>query len=313
MPQRLTATPSVRVMQWLYDGRTHHTKWTVPSQFCREDVDVMERHFLKLIGYRCWASPGSYLEHYAPFMQYVSRTNVCHARIQRTSIFPPRKPEESRIILPEPGSEIELALEFPEPKGECAANLPDLMYPESDSPLSSPMSMSDDEFDAIFSSDDELSSEDSPEAVTPPDAARHPDCQPAPASSQSDSTESDAHAEPAAHHQQPHSTGSRDSDQPYLLQTVGGVADAEMEARTRFYAADHGTVVYSCGSPQYVPPSPSNMHLHHYAPEPKHDQGRGWGRGRDERATQPGLQMQAWRSSSVSGNTTWGRLGLFAS
>ncbi|RPD74583.1 hypothetical protein L226DRAFT_571456 [Lentinus tigrinus ALCF2SS1-7] len=298
--ERLAVGAFKTAFKWTYDERHHYTKWMAASHFTREDIDVMERHFLRLIDHRCWASPGAYLEHYVPLMQYVSRHNTYYARSKRASIFPPRKPEEPRIILPE--HETEIVLE-PALKDDSAVILPDLMYPDSDSPLSSPMSMSDDEFD-MFSSDDEyFSSEDSPEVITPPDVARHGDAQPAAArapapASASASVGTDAHAdsEDAAACQQ------TDANLGQVLQQKPSVAGAEMEARIRFYAADHGTVIYPSGTPQFVPPSPSNMPVqqsqcHYGLPS----------------GTQPWHQMQAWRSASLSGNTTWGTFGLFIS
>ncbi|KAI0722021.1 hypothetical protein C8T65DRAFT_735002 [Cerioporus squamosus] len=290
--------------KWVYDEHYHYTKWTQPSQFSREDIDVMERHFLRLIDFRCSASPGAYLEHYAPLMRYASRLNAFQARTKRTSIFPPRKPAEPRIFLPEPVHEpvcVPEPVPAPAPATCSAANLPDLMYPES--PLSSPMSMSDDEFDSSFSSDDE-SSDASPEAITPPDAARH--AQPATVHTPATGTETHAATQGVACQQ-------TNLDQLYLQKA----RDAEMEARIRFYAADHGTVLYPSGTPQFVPPSPSNMQHHHYEVDPallaSRTHAPAMKQSQDYGRTQPWHQMQAWRSASVSGNTTWGTLGLFVS
>ncbi|TFK85066.1 hypothetical protein K466DRAFT_566850 [Polyporus arcularius HHB13444] len=311
--ERLTVGALKLAQKWLYDERHHHTKWTHSSHFSRQDVDIMERHFLRMIDYNCWASPGAYLEHHAPLMRYVSRLNTIHARTQRASIFPPRKPEEPRIFLPEPKPELQpVSVSIPEPAqaSHSAADLPDLMYPEPS--LASPMSMSEDEYDAIFSSDDE-SSDESPEAITPPDAARH--AQPAAAHASASATGTDTHAATQAAADQ-----QADVDELYLQE----VRDAEMQARIRFYAADHGTVLYPCGTPQFVPPSPSPSNLQHYerrgsdpvllatrahVPAVKQGQREGGGYGH----AQPWHQMQAWRSAGLSGNTTWGTLGLFVS
>ncbi|PIL36644.1 hypothetical protein GSI_00333 [Ganoderma sinense ZZ0214-1] len=212
----------------------------------RKGLNKIEREFLACLDWQVMPTTEKLLDHHDVFMRYARRDlevySVTQAQAQAQMVTTRTRP----IPVPEraeptyPRATLSVA----------AADLPDLMYPDTPS-LS-----------------DGYSSDSSAGIITPPSSGH------AYAASGSHTGRvgptRKGRSPPCPYSRPPrrmssHRTPGYGQNDPRSTITITSstAVDSAMEARIRFYAADRGTVLRECGgSPRYVPYSPSQRWLH---------------------------------------------------
>ncbi|TBU50544.1 hypothetical protein BD309DRAFT_242059 [Dichomitus squalens] len=287
--------PSYRSEQWL-----QLVRMVFGQQFTIKDLTRIEREVLSALDWKVMPTNTAILAHYDVFMRYARRDREPSA-VPKTAAVPARTERAERSYpVPEPA-----------PATNPAAAIPDLMYPDYSSDG--------------YSSD----SDDSSEIITPPSAgpsayasghthtgrvgatpSRKNRSSPYPYPRPSRRTSSQNHGSPVC-----------ERNDHYRVRRDASL----IEAKVRYYAADHGTVLRESGSPRYVPYSPSQPwnRRDRYDPAPTPPPPSTtwksyWPEDRPHAAHRrgeehPWRRYQNWKSTmpGVSANDKWGTFGLF--
>ncbi|KAI0751207.1 hypothetical protein C8Q80DRAFT_558830 [Daedaleopsis nitida] len=225
------------------DAQLPLTIWERAAQhFKKRDINKMENHFMhNLVEYRLELTEADMLAHYDAVMVRYAAHSEAQKVLAAPSIFPHVQPAEPRIVL------------------ESIEDLPDLCYPDSDSPMSESDDFVSDDDDSVNDASGSYSSDGSPEVITPPDSkpAAHVHMQssstkfaegPVPVHTRIPEKaveQPKTHLNPNPYHCPPRA-------QPVVL------PDDTLDAMVRFYAADRGRITKDpSGSPRYIPYSPS--------------------------------------------------------
>ncbi|KAI1785343.1 hypothetical protein LXA43DRAFT_1065992 [Ganoderma leucocontextum] len=307
--------PSYPASQWLQLAQVAFGPFG--QHLTRKGLNKIEREFLSCLNWKVMPTNEALRAHHDVFMRYARRELEAYlaAQVQVQMATARTRPVPERAERSYPRATV------------AAADLPDLMYPDTPS-LS-----------------DGYTSDSSSGIITPPSSghtyaasgthtgrvgpARKPRSSPYPYARPP--RRQSSHSSTPAHERHGHRSGSTTTST-----SIG--MDPALEATIRYYAADHGTVLRECGgSPRYVPYSPSQRwwpRRDRYGPSPTPLPSTGTGAGippwnlslsskREStaanhpsyrRADDPSWRRyQNWSSTmpGVAANDKWGTFGLF--